>query len=580
MKKIQSLALALFATLSLASCSNEEPAGGQDTSNGETRYLSVNIVPTSADGSRAATEDLFENGTEKENTVTKVRFYFFTSGGDAAKVKYDGGTYKNYYDWTNTDEDKKTETSKPDGSNVEKVLNPVIVISTPAGDKLPDMVLAVINPDDAGLDMTTNYTLTALRNIYKDYATSANADKFVMSNSVYASGTEVIKATKLQLSDFKKTEVEAKGSPVDIYVERCVAKVRASYNTALKFENGLLPALNNSEEKKPITIHGEGEEDIPVYIKIEGWNLTYYMPAANLSKHIVSSWSGDILGSKNWNDSKNFRSYWADQNSINNQKHRNISWNAAKALGFGTNGTKKNTTYANENAERNSDSGLEPTQIMVAATLCKKDGTPLNVCHYAGLKFADDESFTNLKSMFLSLLNESTNKFYQKIVKTEGEVIKTTYKKIEAADITFKQNKDAEKDMYTASAVLTEDAEKYTWVTSTASTAAEITNDNQVTPSDKDAVNAALKGLTPATALIYKNGATYYFAPIDHYSKHGIVRNHIYNITVDGFYGLGTPVYDPDWNIILEKPKSDAAYLAARINILSWHLINNNITFN
>lgn len=145
MKRIHYSALALFATLVLGSCSNDEPGGGQDKSDGETRYLSVNIVPTSTNGSRAdsSNDGGYENGVGLENDVKNVRFYFFTDAGDAASVKLIGGVYKNYYDWTNTGE----STSGSNGSNVEKTLNPVLVISTPEGDKLPGQIVAVINPN-------------------------------------------------------------------------------------------------------------------------------------------------------------------------------------------------------------------------------------------------------------------------------------------------------------------------------------------------------------------------------------------------------------------------------------------------
>lgn len=561
MKKIQSLALALFATLSLASCSNEEPVGGQDTSNGETRYLSVNIVPTSADGSRAATDGGFENGTDKENAVTKVRFYFFTDGGDAAPVSYDAaaGKYKCYYDWTAP----TTGSTETNGGNVEKKLNPVIVISTPKGDKLPGQIVAIINPDDTNLG-NGDYNLENLRLKYEDYAALAAADKFIMSNSVYANGNEVIKSTKLTASNFHKSEGEATGDPVDIYVERCVAKVKASYNTALEFENGLLPALTKND-KKPIIIHGE-DEDIPVYVKIEGWNVTYTMPAANLSKHINLSWNNNTLGTNiEWNKPTLNRSYWATQNQIGGAKHVAINWNSAKAKSFG------GFTYANENAER-TGSDLQPTNIIVAAKLCDQDGNALTVCEYSGLKFADDNNFSSLKATLLTYLNNGSSSFYKKQTVEGG----TKYVKIAAADITFIQDTDAASDKYNVYAQLTAAAQNYEWVTAS-SDADEITDATQVTASSKDAVNTALKA--QGLAKIYNTGMSYYYAPIEHYTLNGIVRNHIYNITVDGFYGLGTPVYDPEWAIILEKPKSDDAYLAARINILSWHLMNSNITF-
>jgi hypothetical protein len=60
-----------------------------------------------------------------------------------------------------------------------------------------------------------------------------------------------------------------------------------------------------------------------------------------------------------------------------------------------------------------------------------------------------------------------------------------------------------------------------------------------------------------------------------------MVRNHVYDIKIDGITGFGTPVYEPDKIITPEKPEEDVALnLSARINILSWHLVSQNVTLN
>jgi hypothetical protein len=58
-----------------------------------------------------------------------------------------------------------------------------------------------------------------------------------------------------------------------------------------------------------------------------------------------------------------------------------------------------------------------------------------------------------------------------------------------------------------------------------------------------------------------------------------MVRNHCYDITIDAITGLGTPVYEPKKIITPEKPDpQDALNLAAKINILSWSLVNQNVS--
>ena len=59
--------------------------------------------------------------------------------------------------------------------------------------------------------------------------------------------------------------------------------------------------------------------------------------------------------------------------------------------------------------------------------------------------------------------------------------------------------------------------------------------------------------------------------------EYGVVRNHVYKTSVTKVVGLGTPVFDPTLPIIPELPAEKYSYIAARINILSWHIVNNSV---
>lgn len=145
MKKIF-LSMFALAALLMTGCSSEEitPNGGDVTNgNGEaqTSYLSVNLM--SSDATRAA--DGYKDGTSVENKITKVRFYFFTESGAPANVKLQGNTYVNYYDWSPADGDQINDTNN--GNDVEsKLQQATIVINTKNGDKLPQQMVAVLNP--------------------------------------------------------------------------------------------------------------------------------------------------------------------------------------------------------------------------------------------------------------------------------------------------------------------------------------------------------------------------------------------------------------------------------------------------
>ena len=80
-------------------------------------------------------------------------------------------------------------------------------------------------------------------------------------------------------------------------------------------------------------------------------------------------------------------------------------------------------------------------------------------------------------------------------------------------------------------------------------------------------------------AQIWADGHTYYYATIKHFGDAiGIVRNHCYVLTIDSVTGFGTPVFNDGFVITPEKPEdNEATNLSATINILSWHLVEQNI---
>ena len=97
-------------------------------------------------------------------------------------------------------------------------------------------------------------------------------------------------------------------------------------------------------------------------------------------------------------------------------------------------------------------------------------------------------------------------------------------------------------------------------------------------------VQAVLDDFTP---LVWYEGKTYYHLPIEHKignmtAINGVVRNHLYNISITGISGLGTPIPgntepgedpDPEEPIDPEDPQDEYSYVAAQINILSWNVV-------
>jgi hypothetical protein len=94
--------------------------------------------------------------------------------------------------------------------------------------------------------------------------------------------------------------------------------------------------------------------------------------------------------------------------------------------------------------------------------------------------------------------------------------------------------------------------------------------------------NAELAKVEPAK--IWKDGMTYYYADVKHLGsvgstgEYGIIRNHSYKIAVNGVKGWGTPVYDPNQEVVPVKPTDKETYISAEINVLSWRVVSEDVT--
>ena len=99
-------------------------------------------------------------------------------------------------------------------------------------------------------------------------------------------------------------------------------------------------------------------------------------------------------------------------------------------------------------------------------------------------------------------------------------------------------------------------------------------------------INATLKD-TFGERKYWKDGKSYYFAKISHNTELGIdakynyaiIRNHLYDVTISGVVGLGTPVTDPEIPIIPEYPdESTESYLACKIAVLKYRVVSQNVS--
>ena len=594
MKKFTMLSsvLASALMLTISSCSSEDVAGG-DAQNGKgaTSFLAVNIENVgSAPASRGGYTQgggTYEDGTDAESKINKVRFYFFNGDGTPYLLANKEGNQQsvNYLE-------KDVETADKDhGHTVETKTKAVLVLEGETK-AVPASVIAVINPDV--LDNSTLHggtmTLSELRTSAIGLKFYDNTNGFVMSNSVYESAGQDVCSTPVA-NNVYATSDEAKQKPVDIYVERVNAKVNAKIDATYKREGETESAWTTNADGKyqikvgdiKVTTYAESTsrttlgatlttKTYPVYAVIQGWQLADANGKAEVCKQINTSWYAGELGISPWTTSDYHRCFWSKsvdftsgaQGGVNhpvNPKFEDITQTLSDEFSAKPVYTLPNTPDKVINNPTTSLNTL--TKLIVAANLVYQDdnGSYITapVCQYNGMTYLGEEA---VKKQFI--------RDFAKYCKKNATETGVVYNPIEASDITFKT--------VPGSSVVKD----YEVVATLASTVGDlyVKEGETYNKVSKDDVNAAL---AKVEAQVRTDGATYYYTPIKHLGdagklgEYGIVRNHSYQVTIQNIKGFGTPVYDPKKEIDPMIPSDDNTYLAASIKVLSWRVVSSKV---
>lgn len=558
------------AALMMSACSSDNDIEGGATKPGsDPQYLAVNIVNVGTTPTRAGE---YENGTEEESKIKKVRFYFFNGDGSPYLIKptgseVTGGENVNWLEVSNPTDDTTTPGTS---TSVEKITNAVLVING-VQNAAPAAIMAVVNPETvepATLKNGATMRLSELRStavgskFYNKDASSGKVSDFVMSNSVYINAGEDV-CSSLVAGHLTTSEKTAMENPVDLYVERVVAKVTADVDKdAFKVGDG-----SNWETTKYGTTTAVGKYgDYDVYAVIEGWGLAEENGKAEVEKQVDKSWTDGTLGIGTWNTYDYHRSFWersvafntgVDGNQPVNHKYEEFKAKMKDELYTLPNTPIEKVTNLNTN---------NLTKLLVAATLRYKDAennwNNAEICRYNGMNFL---GIDNLK-------NHVASTFSQYYTSTDN----THYTQLSGSDIDFK-DPDATMVQYRVTPTLAADPEGVTkkYYTKNPGTTSDFTEVNKST---------VLAAIEASKAEVRKDGKAYYYVPIKHLGKagelgeYGVVRNHFYKITLTGIKGFGTPVYNPELVIDPTVPTYDNTYLAARVQVLQWRVVNQNVS--
>ena len=583
MKFFRLYSLALAGALMLGACSSSDDLkDGGVTANEGKSYIAVNIksVGTAGAGTRADYNQgtgTYEDGTENEGAISAVRFFFFNSDGSPYIMK---GTDVNYKELNNT---PVTGATKDDHLQTIEGKTAAMLVIEGQTKTAPAYMIAVVNPGTLTKLEDKAYRESQLRDEFTDtkfvkIATDGTGkySDFVMSNSVYSENGARVCASSVS-GHVEENQDEAAKNPVDIYVERVVAKATTTVNTEKGWEK-IADGVDAGKYKikvGKINIDAEHEKD--VYAVVQGWGLADENRTAELEKQIdVSSnnWTSTTLGIDPWTTPDYHRCFWSASVPFTPSSGSNPILNhafSAFTTPFGTTPlyTCPNTlSYeefkASNNYEKPYDNTL--TKVLVAAKLVYYDQNnphPADICKYRGMQIlgADNvlKQIAKDHSEYWTVDPTNTSKHVllapTDLEYTREDLVGSTTDKLKS---------------YEVRPVLKAGVKVY-----------KKSGDSFETTDSNDELNASL---AQSPVQVRNDGMTYYFTPIRHLAKnktemgyYGVVRNHSYRITINTISGFGTPVYNPDEVIDPVIPKDTETYLAARINVLSWRVVTSDV---
>lgn len=574
----------------LGACSSSDDLkDGGATANEGKSYIAVNIksvgtagAGTRADGDYTQGGGTYEDGTANEGAISAVRFFFFNSDGSAYIMK---NKTVNYLDL-----DASVSSAGDAGHllTIEGKTTAMLVIDGETK-TAPAYMIAVVNPKTLSKLGDKAYRESQLRDEFTDQSfvkitTDGTGNKqygdFVMSNSVYAENGARVCASSVS-GHVEGTSDAATKNPVDIYVERVVAKATTNVNTAKGWEQIASGADNGKYKIKVGKINIDAEHEKDVYAVVQGWGLADENERAELEKQIdVSSnnWTSTTLGIDPWTTPDYHRCFWSASVPFTPSSGSNPIKNhafSAFTTPFGTTPlyTCPNTlSYEEFKASNNYEKPYENTltKVLVAAKLVYYDDDnnshPADICKYRGIQILGADNV-------LKQVAKDHSEYWTVDPTNPSKHVLLAHTDLEYTRTNLTGSETDKLKSYEVRPVLKAGVKVYK-KKSDGSGSFETTDSN-------DELN---NSLAQSPVQVRKDGMTYYFTPIRHLAQnktemgyYGVVRNHSYHITINTISGFGTPVYNPDEVIDPVIPKDTETYLAARINVLSWRVVTSSV---
>ena len=568
--------LGLLVCTALCACSNDEsgiiPNDTPNVFTGDKAYIKVRLAD--AGTLTRAQEGDSEYGTN-EQSIKNASFYFY----DADGVFVTQGDV-----WT----DGSASTTTPAG-NIEFASNNIVVLKGLDKKSYPRYMVTVLNKPTGfvhGKTLDEMQTVLADNNAEGIYypATTDNVttNYFTMSTTSYTETNRekhfVTEVNEGNISLEPMTDASAIANTVTVYVERLAAKV------TLKVSDNL-PKDANGRYPIKVTVAGEnnsaGSGDIAsedLYVELLGWKLNATAKKSFMVKNIDAAWMDNDLGFT-WNRPTDRRSHWGKSFNYG------FSGYPENAAGVPANSeylnyvdlengltALENPAYCAENTNTNTivtanfPAGV--TSILLKAKVCDANGNALDLVRYNGLLFKQD-SFLEYVLNVLQTRNQ-LDVWYANGTDEEGNA---RYTQIGKEYVKLEHVGDGKvKVVFTnehGTSLYAEDGSNC--------------SDQTITALNDDLASAS------ADAIAYNGGLMYYNIPVEHLNngdvaengtipeaKYGVVRNHHYVVTIDKLEKIGRGIFDGNEKIV-PGDDPDAYYVGAKINILSWKNVSQNV---
>ena len=568
--------LGLLVCTALCACSNDEsgiiPNDTPNVFTGDKAYIKVRLADAGT-LTRAQGGD-FEYGTN-EQSIKNASFYFY----DADGVFVTQGDV-----WT----DGSASTTTPAG-NIEFASNNIVVLKGLDKKSYPRYMVTVLNKPTGFVhgktldEMQTVLTDNNAEGIYYPATTdNVTTNYFTMSTTSYTETNRekhfVTEVNEGNISLEPMTDASAIANTVTVYVERLAAKV------TLKVSDNL-PKDANGRYPIKVTVAGEnnsaGSGDIAsedLYVELLGWKLNATAKKSFMVKNIDAAWMDNDLGFT-WNRPTDRRSHWGKSFNYG------FSGYPENAAGVPANSeylnyvdlengltALENPAYCAENTNTNTivtanfPTGV--TSILLKAKVCDANGNALDLVRYNGLLFKQD-SFLEYVLNVLQTRNQ-LDVWYANGTDEEGNA---RYTQIGKEYVKLEHVGDGKvKVVFTnehGTSLYAEDGSNC--------------SDQTITALNDDLASAS------ADAIAYNGGLMYYNIPVEHLNngdvaengtipeaKYGVVRNHHYVVTIDKLEKIGRGIFDGNEKIV-PGDDPDAYYVGAKINILSWKIISQNV---